>query len=1109
MNSLQETIQVFIKRYYQNQILKGFGILLTIMLPLYLFFTFLEYQGHFSTLVRAVIFYTFILVAFIIIYQFVLVPLLRLKGFNKNRIQLEDAAIIIGRYFPEISDKLLNTIQLNELNDGRVNNPLLTASIEQKMKEMRPFNFFLAIDKSETIKYFRFAAGAIVLLLVVALFQGSVLRESSVRIVQYNKQFIRKAPFIFHFNEIGAVKSGSSVPIRLKLIGDEVPEVAFLKSADEWIQMKKQGPNEFGLELKNISKSRIISFKAGEFQSQGYEIQVVSPPSLTNIQIDLKYPSYTKRKNEKLNTTSSLLVPEGTSITWNLLAKNTDSLKFAYNQKWLEGEGFFMKKVTKNGAYTILLQNNLLQQTDTIQYGVEVVKDQFPTIRAKSEKDSLSEKTLYFFGSANDDYGLTQLWFHYQLVQEDGSKSNFKKIKVPLGKGTNELFSFVFDLNQLKFELGSTIKCYFKVFDNDAINGSKGTKTETFIHKAPTAQELKDLSDQGHSDLVSQMDEAIKEAMEIQKLTQELRVKMNDSKSMSFPEKKAINNLLQKQKSLQERVKSIQQKQEKLRSNENDFKKVDPKIEEKQKILDDMFKKTMSQEMKDLFKKLEELLKDENKQEISKQLDKMNQADKDMSKQLDRLQEQLKQLELEKKIEETADKLEEMAKKQDTLQQKTQDKNQNQENLIKQQDQLKNEFEEVKKDLNKIQELNNDLKNKMNLDSTQKEQNSIEQALENSKKELNKGKSKKAGEQQNKAKEEMKKLAEKMRQNLEMELKKREAEDYNTLRQLLENLIVLSHEQEKTMTELKRQPGYTPRFIELSKQQQKIKRDAEMIEDSLLALSKRNIKIQSFVNTEIGKINHHMNRTIDALSLRNQYAAAADQQYVMTSINNLAVMLSESLKNMQMQMNKKKNGQQKVGQCKNPGTGEGSNPSKPKSGGKNPSMGTLKELQQDLNKMSQERQQGKKNGSGENGSMTAEDFVRMANEQEALRKALEEVEKMLKEQGKSGALGDLAKTRKLMEQIEKDLVNKVLDENTIQRQKQIEIRLSQHEQAEIKQDQEEKRQAETAQEEPKRIPPNLEQYINELQRQQEILKLVPAEMAPYYQNKVQSYFLLL
>jgi hypothetical protein len=133
----------------------------------------------------------------------------------------------------------------------------------------------------------------------------------------------------------------------------------------------------------------------------------------------------------------------------------------------------------------------------------------------------------------------------------------------------------------------------------------------------------------------------------------------------------------------------------------------------------------------------------------------------------------------------------------------------------------------------------------------------------------------------------------------------------------------------------------------------------------------------------------------------------------------------------------------------------------------------------------------------------------MANEQEALRKALEEVEKSLKEQGKTGALGDLAKTRKLMEQIEKDLVNKVLDQKTINRQKEIAIRLSQHEQAEIKQEQDEKRQGETAKPKPRTIPPNLLPYLNELKRQQEILKAVPAEMAPYYQNKVQTYYILI
>ena len=119
------------------------------------------------------------------------------------------------------------------------------------------------------------------------------------------------------------------------------------------------------------------------------------------------------------------------------------------------------------------------------------------------------------------------------------------------------------------------------------------------------------------------------------------------------------------------------------------------------------------------------------------------------------------------------------------------------------------------------------------------------------------------------------------------------------------------------------------------------------------------------------------------------------------------------------------------------------------------------------------------------------------------------VQQKLKEEGKTGALGDLNKTQQLMEQTEKDLVNKKFDAQTIQRQKEIEIRLSQHEQAEIKQEQDEKRQGETAKEKPRAVPPSLQPYIEELKRQQEILKTLPAEMLPYYQNKVKSYYILL
>lgn len=1071
----------------------------------------MEYQGHFSIGVRTFLFYTLVLVGSFSFIRYILFPLFKLYGISKNRLSHNEAAGIIGSHFSEIKDKLINAMQLSEASLNAQENELLIAGVNQKMEEIKPFNFSLAINRKERIKMLRYAGLAVLLLAIVSIFQGNVVTEGSKRLLNYNREFMRKAPFLFHFKTPKTIKKGANIDLKLSLVGDEIPADAYLLVNGEWVKMRSMEGGKFNFQLRNLQSSKILKFKADGFESESFEVLVISAPSLSQIKIDLDYPKYTGRQNETKNTTTELLIPEGTEVTWNLKALNTDQLSFILGGKVIKGDGLYQSRIRNNTDYRILLENKLLNETDSLIYGIEVVKDKYPVLMAEKKEDTLSSKLLYFVGTANDDYGLNRLTFHYKIENDKGGeKSAYKSIKVPIGKSNSEVFSFVFDMFNLDFELGSTLKCYFQVFDNDGINGSKSTKSAVMEYKAPTAEELESLSEQGNSSLVAQMDNAIKEAQEIQKMIKELQVKMNDSKSMDWQEKNKINNLLQKQKSLQKKVDQIKQQQEKIRTREDEFKKINPKVKEKQKILDEMFKKTMSKEMKELFKKLEELLKDENKQQINKQLDKMNQADKDVSKDLERLQEQLKQLELEKKIEETADKLDDLAKKQENLETKTTNKSEDKEALSKKQENLKKEFESIKKDLKKIDEKNKELKDKLDLNSTKEDQQNIEQEMGDAKENIDKGKNKKAGESQQKAAEKMKQLSKKMKQNLDSEMKKREAEDYKTLRQLLENLIALSHEQELTMKEFKKLSGYSPRFIELSKQQQKIKRDAEMIEDSLLALSKRNIKIQSFVNKEIGKINHHMEKTVNWLSERNTYRAAADQQYVMTSVNNLAVMLSESLKNMQMQMNQKqKSGSKKVGQCKKPGMGQGKSSGKPSKGGKSPSMGTLKELQSDLNKMGKERKDGKKNGTGKNGAMTSEDFVRMANQQEALRRALQEVQQKLKEEGKSGALGDLNKTQKMMEQTEKDLVNKKYDAQTIQRQKEIEIRLSKHEQAEIKQEQDEKRQGETAKEKPRSVPPSLQPYIEELKRQQEILKTLPAEMVPYYQNKVKSYYILL
>jgi len=71
----------------------------------------------------------------------VLVPVLRMFNIGKT-ISYEEAAIIIGKHFEEIQDKLLNTLQLmNQKKEDRQHVDLLVAGIEQKIRTLKIVSF--------------------------------------------------------------------------------------------------------------------------------------------------------------------------------------------------------------------------------------------------------------------------------------------------------------------------------------------------------------------------------------------------------------------------------------------------------------------------------------------------------------------------------------------------------------------------------------------------------------------------------------------------------------------------------------------------------------------------------------------------------------------------------------------------------------------------------------------------------------------------------------------------------------------------------------------------------------------------------------------------------
>jgi hypothetical protein len=294
---------------------------------------------------------------------------------------------------------------------------------------------------------------------------------------------------------------------------------------------------------------------------------------------------------------------------------------------------------------------------------------------------------------------------------------------------------------------------------------------------------------------------------------------------------------------------------------------------------------------------------------------------------------------------------------------------------------------------------------------------------------------------------------------------------------------------------MKEMRSYNPKYVELSSLQQKLKENSKMVEDSLLALSKRQIHIKSFVNKEIGNINYNMDAAIEYFGKVWIEGGTSRQQYVMTGLNNLAVMLSESLKQMQESM-KEKN-EQKKGQCKKPGK----KPGKPGQSGK-PKMSGMKQMQDEINKQMQEMKNGKQQGKNPG----TEQYAKIAAQQEALRREIERLQKILKEEGNSGALGDLEKTKQLMEQQERDLVNKQINQETMRRMQEIETRMLEHERAEREQKTDNKREAEQANAVENEMPAAMKAYLEKKAREMELLRSVPTNLSPYYKDRVRVYF---
>ena len=1133
--NIQDKLEQFIKKYYTNELIRGIILFFSIGLLYFLITLLVEYYLWLSTAGRALLFWTFVVVEVFLFARFIVFPLAKLFRLQKG-LDYFQASKIIGNHFPEVSDKLLNVLQLKQNSEQ---SELLLASIEQKSNELQPVPFVNAVNFKKNTKYLKYAAIPVALYLLFTIAGGSDIFSSSYkRMVNYSTAYEPPAPFAFYVlnEDLNAIED-KPFTLQIKVAGDVLPDNASINYNGQSYYLQKNSLGSFQYTFQQPIDAIEFELYANAVKSKPYTLDVVKVPSLLSFEMALDYPSYTQKSDETVKGTGNATIPEGTKIVWKMNTKQTDNVNFhtadtVFTFQKNKPQFQFSKTVYNKLDYAVSTSNEFLKEYENLAFSINVIKDQYPEITIEAKQDTVNSRLTYFFGRVSDDYGLSKLQLVYHPENEENNKQ-FEQLS--LNKSNFDQFLFAFP-GALNLEEGKTYTYYFEVFDNDGVNGAKSTKSSSFSYRKLTIEELETEQLKEQKEAFQGLDSSLQKMQEQKEQLDELSRLQKEKKELSWNDQKKIEEFLKRQQQQEELMKKFsEQMKENLENFEKDKEQQDPKKEELQQRLEENEKKLNENE-----KLLEELQKLQEKianEELFEKLEKLGKENKKQQRNLEQLLELTKRYYVEKKAEKLAEELEKLAERQEALSEKSEE-----ENTQEKQDELNEKFEEYMEEMEELQKENEALKSPMNIPDQNAQEQEVQQEQQNASENLQKQQQGEAQQNQKNAAKKMKEMSQAIQVEMQSGSSEQSGEDAAMLRQIVDNLVTYSISQEDLMLDFNTMRPGNPSYGSKLVRQQELKQNFQHVDDSLFALAMRNAMVGTVINDLIEEVHYNTDKSLEFLADSNTRMGVSSQQYSLTGANELAVLLESALDNMMMQMQGEGQGQGK-GQGKGQGQGEGFQ------------LPDIIKQQESLNGKMEEGMKGEKGegeegeegeGKGGEGEGEGEDGQGKGSEgqgddgegegegsgngnrnngkgendregkpeNEFLHGQLYEIfqqQQMLRFQledriRQEGLPADARELTRKMEEVEQELLERGFNQETLKKMNEIKHQLLKLEKAAFQQGEEEKRQGITNKQEfqntlNKQLE-NAKNYFNNV----EILNRQQLPLRQVYKQKVQEYF---
>jgi len=1114
-SELLKKLEGFIRKDYLQFLLFGIQAFIAAVLLNFTFYSFLELIANFNSVIRTILFILFILLTLGLLFFFLVKPILKYIGVIRKETYFQ-AAVKVGKNFPDVKDELLNTMQLvseNEKGDLYSLN-LIDAGFKKVYERVKNLNFQSIINYDRAKKILPYF-GAITLICVSLILFIPGMNAASYRLINFNEEFIPPPKFIFEVSPGNKeITKGDGLEILVKVKGSQPKSIHLALRKEEEAEFQRQelipdSSGNYSLKMNSVKSSFKYYATADGFNSDFFEILVTDRPIVKTIELEITSPSYSNipKAIQKDNGNVQALV--GSKVSFNISSTKklkqaklefTDSsiVNLKINEEFASGNF----SVRKDNSYKIqLIDENGNNNLAPITYQVKALYDAFPVIELLSPNQNTmlaNDNRVSLLAKASDDFGFSKLLLNYRLSASkyETPQAEFSMVEIPINKSQLEIdINYIWNLTQMYLAVDDVVTYYLEIFDNDFVSGPKSARTQTLTVRVPSLDEILNKADELQVQSETELEKTLKEAEELKKTLDEIDKELKkDEEKLTWEEKQKIENSLDKFQELQDKVDKINDQLGDMKQNlqENNLlsKETMEKYMELQKLMDEL----TSEDMKKAMERMQNLLKDMNRNMTQEEMQNLKFDEERFKKSIERSLNLLKRIQIEQKMDELMKRTEELEEQQDKLSEQTENSNpsdqKEKDNLGKKQDEITKDLEQLKKEMENLEQKMSevpdmpveDMEKIMEEFEKQDNQQLSEQASQDIQ-QMQKQNAKKNQTQLSQNMQQMKQMMQQMKDSMQQE---NQMQTFTDMMKILDNIISLSKQQEDLKRESENLEPNSSMLDEQAKKENNLSNNLSNIMQQMSDLSQKTFAIGPEMGKSLGDAKKQMDGSVQSMKSRNGMLASNQQGEAMKSLNEAAMMMKSSMESMMQG-----------------GNGQGG------------MMSLMQQLQKmsgqqmNLNNMTQMLQRMQQ------GSLTPQqqlEMQRLGQQQQLIQKSLEQLNQEAKVSGQSSKLpADLDNILKKMQEVITDMQGEKLDDELIQKQENILSKLLDAQKSINERDFEKERESRTGETVQRTLPPELNLLSpNSLNKiRDELNKAVREGYSRDYEDLIRKYYEIL